>query len=60
MLKLGQLKYSTKTEEGCVEINWTIMPTDVVGLDILKDWILELQDIYDEQYGKVFKQKGQP
>jgi len=59
-MKLGQLKYSTGKEEGYVEINWMTMPTDVVGLDILQDWIVELQDIYDEQFGKVYKQKGQP
>jgi hypothetical protein len=59
-MKLGQLKYSTGKEEGYVEINWMTMPTDVVGLDILQDWIVELQDIYDEQFGKVFKQKEQP
>ena len=59
-MKLGQLKYSTSKEEGYVEINWMTMPTDVVGLDILQDWIVELQDIYDEQFEKVFKQKEQP
>jgi len=59
-MKLGQLKYSTGKEEGYVEINWMTMPTDVMGLDILQDWIVELQDIYDEQFGKVYKQKEQP
>jgi len=55
-MKLGQLKYSVAKEEGYVEIDWATMPANVVGLDILKDWIVELHDIYDEQHGKVFKQ----
>jgi hypothetical protein len=55
-MKLGQLKYSVAKEEGHVEIDWATMPANVVGLDILKDWIVELHDIYDEQHGKVFKQ----
>jgi hypothetical protein len=59
-MKLGQLKYSVAKEEGYVEIDWATMPTDVVGLDILQDWIVELHDIYDEQHGKVYKRKEQP
>ena len=38
-MKLGSLKYNTKTEEGEVKIDWTQMPEDVVGLDLLSDWI---------------------
>jgi len=56
-MKLGEIRYNTDTEEGYVEIDWMTMPTDVVGLDILQDWIVELQGVYNEQHKKVFKQK---
>jgi hypothetical protein len=55
-MKLGKLDYSVSREEGFVKINWEVMPTGVVMLDVLQDWIVELQDIYDEQFGKVFNQ----
>ena len=51
---LGKLKYSTTKEEGFVEIDWMTMPTDVVMLDILRDWIVELQDVYETKHKKVF------
>lgn len=51
---LGKLKYSTTKEEGFVEIDWMTMPTDVVMLDILQDWIVELQDVYETKHKKVF------
>ena len=61
-MKIGNIGYNTNTEEGYVKIDWEMMPKtdDVVTLDILQDWIVELQDIYNEQFEKVFKQKGQP
>ena len=43
---LGKLKYSVRKEEGQVTIDWESMPTDVVMLDTLQDWIVELQGIY--------------
>ena len=54
-MKIGNIGYNTNTEEGYVKIDWRMMPeTDnVVTLDILKDWIVELQDIYDEKREKV-------
>jgi len=55
---LGKLKYSTTEEEGFVEIDWMTMPTDVVMLDILQDWILELQSVYETKLEKVFN-KGE-
>jgi len=55
-MKIGNIGYNTNTEEGYVKIDWRMMPEtdDVVTLDILQDWIVELQDIYDEKREKVF------
>jgi hypothetical protein len=55
-MKIGNIGYNTNTEEGYVKIDWEMMPEtdDVVTLDILQDWIVELQDIYDEKREKVF------
>jgi len=55
-MKIGNIGYNTNTEEGYVKIDWRMMPEtdDVVTLDILQDWIVELQDIYDEKWEKVF------
>jgi hypothetical protein len=61
-MRIGQIGYNTNTEEGYIKINWEMMPEpdSVITLDILQDWIVELQDIYDEKFGKVYKQKEQP
>jgi hypothetical protein len=58
-MKIGNIGYNTNTEEGYVKIDWRMMPKtdDVVTLDILKDWIYDLEKIYDEKREKVFKQK---
>ena len=56
-MKIGEIGYNSIKEEGYVKINWKMMPeTDnVVTLDILQDWIVELQDIYEEKRKIVFK-----
>ena len=56
-MKIGEIGYNSIKEEGYVKINWRMMPeTDnVVTLDILQDWIVELQDIYEEKHAIVFK-----
>lgn len=56
-MKIGEIGYNSIKEEGYVKINWKMMPeTDnVVTLDILQDWIVELQDIYEEKQEIVFK-----
>ena len=56
-MKIGEIGYNSIKEEGYVKINWKMMPeTDnVVTLDILQDWIVELQDIYEEKRAIVFK-----
>lgn len=51
---LGKLKYSVSREAGEVTIDWESMPTDVVMLDTLQDWILELQDVYNKKVDEVF------
>jgi len=58
-MKIGNIGYNTNTEEGYVKIDWEMMPKpdDVVTLDILQDWIVELQDIYDEKREKVFGER---
>ena len=55
-MKMGKLDYSVSREEGFVKINWKVMPTDVVMLDILQDWIVELEGIYETKREEVFKQ----
>jgi len=57
-MKLGSLKYNTKTEEGEVKIDWIQMPEDVVGLDLLSDWIADLTKIYNRELNNVFSKKG--
>ena len=58
-MKIGEIGYDSRKEEGYVKINWAMMPlTDnVVTLDILQDWIVDLQMIYDEKREIVFKPK---
>jgi hypothetical protein len=55
-MKLGKLMYSLSSEEGRVVINWKDMPTGVVMLDVLKDWICELEGIYETKHQEVFNQ----
>ena len=52
---LGKLKYSVKLEEGSVEIDWEALPESVVGLDILKDWLIELETAYNLKLKEVYK-----
>ena len=55
-MQLGKLEYSKIREEGVVKINWGVMPDDVVMLDVLQDWIVELTDIYKVKRDEVFKE----
>lgn len=55
-MKMGKLEYSPNRGEGCVKINWKDMPDDVMMLDILKDWIVELEGVYEVKRNEVFKQ----
>jgi hypothetical protein len=50
----AMLLYDTKKEEGRVR-TFAALPKDVVGLDILQDWIVELQDEYTKLHKEVFK-----
>ena len=43
----GVLIYDTNKEEGRLLLR-SSLPKSVVGLDILQDWIVELQDAYDK------------
>jgi hypothetical protein len=54
LIVYGVLRYHIGKEEGQVRLHPTI-PRDVVGLDILKDWIVELQDEYTKLHKEVFK-----
>jgi hypothetical protein len=54
-MKIGEIGYNSIKEEGYIKINWKMMPTDVMMLDTLQDWIVELQGIYDEKVDEVFK-----
>ena len=54
-IKLGELSYNTRTEEGEVRIDWDAMPADVVGLDVLSDWIDILQGAYEMRAMQTFR-----
>lgn len=56
---LGKLKYSVKLEEGSVEIDWETLPKSVVGLDILKDWLIELETAYNLKLKEVFNKTAE-
>ena len=58
-MKLGTLKYNEQTEEGEIQIDWTIMPDGVVGLDILSDWIADLTKAYNRELNNTFTKKEQ-
>jgi len=53
-MKLGKLEYSIISGEGRVIVFWRDMPNDVMMLDILKDWITELEGIYEVKRNEVF------
>ena len=53
---VGTLVYLLGVEEGRVKINWDYMPKGVMGLDVLKDWIHELEEIYETKHQEVFNQ----
>lgn len=57
-MKLGKLEYYANAEEGRVKIKWNLMPDGVVMLDILRDWIVELEGIYEVKRNEVFN-KGE-
>jgi hypothetical protein len=58
-MNLGILEYVESTEEGKVFVDMDALPDDVVGLDILQDWICDLQAIYAARHAEVFKPKGE-
>ena len=54
-MKLGSLEYIPSIEEGRVKINWNKMPESVVLLDVLQDWICDLEGIYETKREEIFK-----
>jgi hypothetical protein len=52
----GKLKYDTNKEEGEIELS-AYLPKDVVGLDILQDWINLLTAEYDTRVQEVFSKQ---
>jgi hypothetical protein len=48
----GVLIYDTKLEEG--RVRHCRVPKDMVGLDMLQDWILDLQAQYHELHEELF------
>lgn len=55
---MGSLEYDETTEEGVINIDWDELPSNVVGLDILSDWILGLTDIYNLKVKEVYRSAG--
>lgn len=53
-IQLATLYYNTTTEEGEVRIDWKAMPTGVVGLDVLSDWLADIEQIYSNKIDEVF------
>jgi hypothetical protein len=53
-MELGKLIYNENSEEGEIKLDWGNMPEDVVGLDILSDWIAELTKVYNRELNHVF------
>lgn len=56
-MKVGKLDYNIARGEGSVKINWKDMPDDVMMLDLLKDWICDLEGIYEAKNKEVFERK---
>lgn len=52
ILVQGILTYDTKLEEG--RVRHSRVPKDMVGLDMLQDWILDLQAQYHELHEELF------
>ena len=52
LLVQGVLTYDTKREEG--RVRHCRVPKDVVGLDMLQDWIIDLQAEYHRLHEKIF------
>lgn len=52
ILVQGILTYDTKLEEG--RVRHCRVPKDMVGLDMLQDWILDLQAQYHELHEELF------
>lgn len=52
----GVLTYNEKKEEGQVRMRANL-PRDMMGLDTLSDWIVELQDEYDKLSNELFPRK---
>lgn len=52
----GVLIYKADKEEGRVKL-LPSLPRDVVGLDILQDWITELQSAYKQMHEETFPKK---
>jgi hypothetical protein len=50
----GVLRYHKGKEESQVRLHPSI-PRNVVGLDMLQDWIVELQDEYTKLHKEVYK-----
>jgi len=53
-MQLGKLIYNENSEEGEVKLDWDNLPDNVVGLDILSDWITELTKVYNREVHHVF------
>ena len=56
----GKLIYDPHSEEGMIEIDWVNMPDDVMGLDIISDWLYDLNKLYHSEVSRLFKQIPKP
>jgi hypothetical protein len=56
----GKLIYDPHSEEGMIEIDWVNMPDNVMGLDILSDWLIELNKLYHGEVSTLFNKALKP
>jgi hypothetical protein len=58
-MKLATLHYSENLAEGYVNLTqeFSAMPDDVVKLDILQDWLADLNKLYNKTHKTVFAPK---
>lgn len=60
-MKCGSLKYSTRTEEGCIYLSKEFLSEHpVIQMDIISDWIADLTQLYEstiEKYEAGFEKR---
>lgn len=55
-MQYGKLEYNTKSETGLIKLapDFVNMPS-ITQLDIIGDWLEQLQNLYEETHEKAFE-----